>query len=267
VRPVAVVGSLSLDRVEGGPPRIGGGPYHCARALRVLGVPARILTKCGRADRALLVPRLAALGVPITVRVAETTHAFSMTYDGDARVMQVDAIGDPWTPEDVGDALARASAVHVAPLAETDFSPETLAAIARGGRRLSFDGQGLVRPPRTGPLELDAQYNPAVLEHVSILKLAEEEALALVPDLDRDSLASFGVPEVVVTFGLHGSLVFADGRARRVDVRPLHNVDPTGAGDAFSIAYLAARGEGHAPHAAARRASTLVYGLLSGRLR
>jgi sugar/nucleoside kinase (ribokinase family) len=106
-----------------------------------------------------------------------------------------------------------------------------------------------------------------VLEHVSILKLAEEEALALVPDLDRDSLASFGVPEVVVTFGLHGSLVFAGGRTRRVDVRPLHGVDPTGAGDAFSIAYLAARGEGHAPHAAARRASTLVYGLLSGRLR
>jgi sugar/nucleoside kinase (ribokinase family) len=266
VRPVAVVGSLSLDRVEGGPPRIGGGPYHCARALRVLGAPARVLTKCGRAERPMLVPRLAALGVPITVRDAETTHAFSMHYDGDARAMQVDAIGDPWTPDDLGSALARVDAVHVAPLAESDFSPETLAAIARG-RRLSFDGQGLVRPPRTGPLELDASYDPAVLEHVSILKLAEEEALALVPDLERASLASFGVPEVVVTFGLHGSLVFAGGRIRRVEVRPLHGVDPTGAGDAFSVAYLAARGEGHVPHAAARRASTLVYGLLSGRVR
>ena len=214
----------------------------------------------------MLVPRLAALGVPITVRDAETTHAFSMYYDGDARVMQVDAIGDPWTPADVGGALGRVAAVHVAPLAESDFGPETLAMIARS-HRLSFDGQGLVRPPRTGPLELDAQYDPAVLEHVSILKLAEEEALALVPDLDRASLASFGVPEVVVTFGLHGSLVYAGGRVRRIEVRPLHDVDPTGAGDAFSIAYLAARGEGHAPHAAARRASTLVYGLLSGRLR
>jgi len=266
VRPVAVVGSLSLDRVEGGSPRIGGGPYHCGRALRIIGTPARILTKCGRAERPVLVPRLAALGVPVTVRDAETTHAFSMTYDGDARVMHVDAIGDPWTPTDVGAALSRVGAVHVAPLAESDFSSETLEVIARG-RRLSLDGQGLVRPPRTGPLELDSQYDPALLEHVSILKLAAEEALALVPDLDRESLASFGVPEVVVTFGLHGSLVFAAGRTHRIDVRPLHDVDPTGAGDAFSIAYLAARSEGHAPHAAARRASTLVYGLLSRRLR
>jgi sugar/nucleoside kinase (ribokinase family) len=266
VRPIAVVGSLSLDRVEGAPPRIGGGPYHCARALHALGTPARILTKCGRADRAALVPRLAALGVPVTVRDAETTHAFSMSYDGDARVMHVDAIGDPWAPGDIGGALSRAAAVHVAPLAESDFTPETLAAIGRG-RRLSFDGQGLVRPPRTGPLELDAEYDPAVLEHVSILKLAEEEALALVPDLSKASLASFGVPEVVVTFGLRGSLVFVDGRSRRIDVRPLVDADPTGAGDAFSIAYLAARGEGHAPHAAARRASTLVYGLLAGRIR
>jgi sugar/nucleoside kinase (ribokinase family) len=266
VRPIAVVGSLSLDRVEGGPPRIGGGPYHCGRALRILGGPARILTKCGRADRAMLVTRLAALGVCATVRDAETTHAFSMTYDGDARAMQVDAIGDPWSLADVGDALARAGAVHVAPLAESDFPSQTLAEIARG-RRLSFDGQGLVRPPRTGALELDASYDPAVLEHVSILKLAEEEALALVPDLSAASLASFGVPEVVVTFGLRGSLVFVDGRVRRIDVRPLHDVDPTGAGDAFSIAYLAARAQGHATHAAARRASALVYGLLAGRLR
>ena len=266
MRPIAVVGSLSLDRVEGGPPRIGGGPYHCGRALRILAGPARILTKSGRRDRDALLPRLASLGVPVTLRNAMTTHAFSMSYDGDIRLMEVDAVGDPWTPDDVGTALARVGAVHVAPLARSDFPPETLAELARG-RRLSFDGQGLVRPPRTGPLELDADYDPAVLEHVSILKLAEEEALAILPDLDRASLESLGVPEVVVTFGLHGSLVYADGRVQRVEVRPLHDADPTGAGDAFSIAYLAARSGGHAPAAAARRASTLVYGLLDGRLR
>ena len=47
MRPVAVVGSLSLDRVEGGPPRIGGGPYHCGRALRILGGPARLAISSG----------------------------------------------------------------------------------------------------------------------------------------------------------------------------------------------------------------------------
>ncbi len=36
---VAVVGSLSLDSVDGGAPRIGGCPFYAARALRALGTP------------------------------------------------------------------------------------------------------------------------------------------------------------------------------------------------------------------------------------
>jgi len=43
--------------------------------------------------------------------------------------------------------------------------------------------------------------------------------------------------------------------------------DPTGSGDAFSAAYLSARAGGHAPVAAARRATSLVAALLTGRLR
>src|SRR5205823_623776 len=71
-------------------------------------------------------------------------------------------------------------------------------AYAQKGRRLSFDGQGLVRPPRTGPLELDADYDPELLRHVSILKLAEEEAAVL------GDLSALDVPEIVVTHGTRG---------------------------------------------------------------
>jgi len=48
----------------------------------------------------------------------------------------------------------------------------------------------------------------------------------------------------------------------RVVARPARG-DPTGAGDAFSIAYLSARAGGHRPISAARRASALVSALLS----
>ena len=41
--------------------------------------------------------------------------------------------------------------------------------------------------------------------------------------------------------------------------------DPTGAGDSFATAYLAARSGGAAPTAAARRAAALVSDILSGR--
>jgi 2-dehydro-3-deoxygluconokinase len=70
---------------------------------------------------------------------------------------------------------------------------------------------------------------------------------------------------VLVTHGSRGSVVFADGRATDIPAWPVAR-DPTGSGDAFSAAYLAARAGGHAPIAAARRATALVAALLTGRL-
>ena len=199
-------------------------------------------------------------------RGGSSTATFSFRYEGDRRVMEVKALGDPWTTADLH-GLERADWVHVGGLARSDFPAETLAALARE-RRLSFDGQGLVRPARTGPLELDADYDPEILRHVSILKLAEEEARVLVGEPDEDALRSLGVPEVVLTLGSQGSLVLADGKLERVPARAVSGeVDPTGAGDAFAVAYLASRSTGHAPAAAARRATTLVAGLLGRKLR
>jgi sugar/nucleoside kinase (ribokinase family) len=101
-----------------------------------------------------------------------------------------------------------------------------------------------------------------------VLKLAEEEARVLVGGPDEAALRSLGVPEVVVTLGSRGSLVLAEGRLERVAARPVDGkVDPTGAGDAFAAAYLVSRASGHAPAAAARRATAVVAGLLDGRLR
>ncbi len=266
MRPLAVVGNLSRDLVDGGPARAGGAPFHAARALRVLGRPALVGAKCAENDRDSLLLPLVRLGLPVLWRGGSSTAAFSFRYDGDRRVMTVDALGDPWTTANLY-GLERAEWVHVGALARSDFPAETLAALARD-RRVSFDGQGLVRPARTGPLELDGGYDPEVLRHVSILKLAEEEARALVGEPDEDALRSLGVPEVVVTQGSQGSLVLADGKLERVLARPVGGgIDPTGAGDAFAAAYLASRSTGHAPTAAAGRATALVAGLLDRRLR
>ena len=46
-------------------------------------------------------------------------------------------------------------------LTRADFPADVLAALARD-RRLALDGQALVRPRRTGPLVLDADFDPAV---------------------------------------------------------------------------------------------------------
>src|SRR5439155_16994555 len=57
---VAVVGNLSLDLIDGAPPRVGGPPYYAARALATLGAPALVRAKSAEADRPLVVPPLEA---------------------------------------------------------------------------------------------------------------------------------------------------------------------------------------------------------------
>jgi sugar/nucleoside kinase (ribokinase family) len=260
---LAVIGNLARDLIDGGQ-RVGGGPYHAALGLHKLGVRATIVTKIS--DRSLL-PPLLELGLDVDCRDSLLTPTFSIAYQGDDRQMQVAELGDPWTPEEmrgwVADALDGTEWVHVAPLLRSDFSAAALAELARG-RRILLDGQGLVREPRVGPLDENGDYDREILRHLTVLKLAEEEARIVLPDLSEQSLARLGVPEVLVTFGSKGSLVYADGRVERVEALPV-DADATGAGDAFSATYLASRAAGVAPVEAARRGARLVESLLADR--
>ena len=225
-----------------------------------------VVAKCGEAERRVFLRRLAALGLPVSLAAAGETTAFSFHYDAEGnREMRVDALGDAWSEGDEPErGLRRVEWVHLAPVLRDDFEAETLERIARR-RRVLLDGHGLVRARRVGPLALDGDFDRALLRHVSILKLAEEEAHAILGHGELEELRELGVPEVVVTFGAGGSLVITREAAVRVTARPARG-DPTGAGDAFSIAYLSARAGGHRPISAARRASALVTGLLNNSL-
>lgn len=262
---VAVCGNIAIDVIDGQAPTVGGGPYHCGVGLRLLERPSRIVAKCAPKDRPLLVPQLAALGVPLTVVDAERTASFGLNYEGETRRTEMLAVGDPWRPEDV-EALAEIAWVHVAPLAQSDFPAATLAALARD-RRVSYDGQGLVRAAEVGPVRLDSRYDPAVLRHVSFLKLAEEEADAILPEVTDESVRALDVDEVVITLASRGSVVYTEGQSTHVPCHPIYDVDLTGCGDAFAVGYLAARSDGLAPVAAARRATALVAMLLTSRKR
>ncbi len=252
---IALLGNLARDLLPGSPPRVGGGPYHGARALQRLRVPARIVARCAEADRETLLPPLVRLGTPVRYVAGATTATFGIAYDGDRRTMQVEAIGDSWTPQDVPVLPPAVRWVHVAPLARSDFPADTLAAIGTR-RRLSLDGQGLVRASRLGPLELDADFDRSMLRHVWVLKLADEEADAV------GDVASLPVREILVTHGSRGATVHCGGAVEHISARPLAR-DPTGAGDAFATAYIVARNAGFNPVGAARRATAVVSTLLS----
>ncbi|MDX6468040.1 MAG: hypothetical protein QOI27_3080 [Gaiellaceae bacterium] len=266
MQPLAVIGHLARDVVAGSAPRIGGAPWYAGRALHTLGQEAVIFAKCGEADRARFQRRVATLGLPATLAASGETTGFSFTYDAEGvRTMTVEAIGEPWTTDEPqGMLLRNVEWLLVAPLLRSDFDAAALERLG-AGRRLMLDGQGLVRVPETGPLKLDDDYDPNVLRHVSILKVAEEEARVLVGDASPEALAELGVPEIVLTLGSAGSVVIVRGNAEHVPARPVDGyADPTGAGDAFAAAYLSARADGHAPASAARRATALVAAFLMG---
>jgi sugar/nucleoside kinase (ribokinase family) len=257
MRGIAVIGNLTRDTIDGGPPRVGGAPFHAARALRLLGGSSRIVARCAETDRRALVGPLAALGVPFAWLPAPSTAAFAFRYSGEEREMSIADAGAPWTLADAR-SVGRADWVQIGALTRADFPDDVLASLARD-RRLALDGQALVRPAATGPLVLDADFDPALLRHVTALKLNEEE-LEILGGEER--AAALGVPELLLTQGSTGALVIARGVRERIPVRPIDTADPTGAGDAFLAAYAWARASGHRPGSAARHAATTAARVL-----
>jgi sugar/nucleoside kinase (ribokinase family) len=259
---IAVLGHLSRDVVEGGPPRPGGGVFYATRALARLGADAHAHASCSAEDRRALMGPLEGFGLPVGWHESSVTTGFSFHYDGDRRIMWLDAVGDPWAPAQAVAAAADADWVDVCALTRTDFPAETLAALASDGRRLLVDLQGLVRTATVGPLHADADIGD-VLHHVEILKLNDEEAQIVVGSAEPDRLRGLGVAEVLLTLGSQGAWVVTPRVAEHVPAVPIEgDVDPTGAGDTYSVAYLVRRNAGAEPAEAARGAAETVAELL-----
>jgi sugar/nucleoside kinase (ribokinase family) len=260
---IAVVGNAARDVVAGSAPRAGGPVFYATRALARLGADGRVAARAAAADRGLVLDPIAAFGLPLAWSAGSATASFSFHYEGDHRVMTVEAVGDPWTPADVEGwaalTLEGAGWVHVGALLRTDFDVAALGALARDGRRLLVDAQGLVRVARVGPLQRDARIDPELLRHVRMLKLNGSEAAILAGGLEPEQLRDLRIPELILTLGPRGAMIVTPGAVERVPAAPVAEVtDPTGAGDTFSAAYLHARSCGAEPVEAARAASAFV---------
>lgn len=264
---VTVLGNLAIDRIDGRPPSPGGCPSFAALPLAAIG-GGRIVTRAAAADAAFFDDVLTGSGVPVELLPAPSTSAFGLHYDGDDRTMTVDAIGPQWSPADLDVAALRTEWVHVSSLLRTDFPSATLAALRSRGHRVAYDGQGLVRAAVVGALQIDAQFDHTVFTALDVLKLADDEAAVLTggAPFDEAHAAALGVPEIVVTYGSRGCDLFTGGARDHVPPAfAVRGVHATGAGDTFTVAYVAARARGDAPRVAAEAASQLVSELLQVR--
>ena len=261
----AIIGNLVLDVVAGAAERPGGAVWYCARALGRIDPRADVVLacRCATADRDALVPGLESFGFPVHWRAAERTTRFSFHYEGERRIMSIDELAEPWSAADVdgwvGEAIGDATWVIVGGLTRTDFPLDALAALTARGHRLVLDAHGLVRRGQTGPLATDGEVDRAVLGHITALKLNDEEAEQLCGGTDEAALRRLGVPEVILTLGSEGALIVSGDVSAHVDAVPVEgDVDPTGAGDSFLLAYGHARVNGAGPAEAGAIASRFV---------
>lgn len=265
---VTVLGNLAVDVINGGDPSPGGCASFAGAALEAASEPGRIVGLAADRDRHLFSALLERFGSILRILPAERTSRFRLDYDDvDHRRMSVEAIGPVWSRPEIEGADPDTTWVHLAPLLRTDFPPDALALLAERGHRVAYDGQGLVRADRLGPLVVDRNYPPALLENIDVLKLAEDEAVIVAGGtFDESTAERLGVPEILVTYGSEGCDIYTDDRCVRVPAAwRVQDVQTTGAGDMFTSCYVANRAAGADPAAAAKVASELVAAELEKR--
>jgi len=266
----AIIGNLVLDVVAGAAERPGGAVWYCARALAAIDPRADVVLacRCAAADHEALVPWLEEFGFPVHWRPAQRTTRFSFHYEGNRRIMSIDEIAEPWSAADVdgwvGEAIGAAAWVVVGGLTRVDFPLEALAALTARGHRLVLDAHALVRHGEVGPLVTDGAVDRAALGHITALKLNDEEAEQLCGGTHEAALRTLGIPEVILTLGSEGALIVSGNATAHVDAVPVEgDVDPTGAGDSFLLAYGHARVNGAGPAEAGRIASRFVSTMIT----
>lgn len=267
---VTVMGNLAIDVIDGAPPTPGGCASFAGVALAAVDVPGRLVAMGAESDHALFDELVERLAPVLRILPSDRTSSFRLDYtDVDHRRMFVDAIGPVWGAAEIEAADPDTTWLHLAPLLRTDFPATTLELLDARGHRIVYDGQGLVRADRVGPLVVDRHFSPELLRHISVLKLAEDEAVIVADGpFDESTAARLGVPEVLVTFGSEGCDIYADGTVVRVPAAwRVEGVQTTGAGDMFTACYAAHRAAGAETRRAVELASELVARELDQRLR
>ena len=276
---VLVIGNLTIDDVvlpDGSThmATLGGNSVHAATAVVTAGAGAALVARRGEDFPPGALTALAGAGIDLAglTDIPGPTVRNWVVYESDGRrhwlyrtppERSAEVAPEPADLDPV--LLRRAAVVHVAamPLGNAE---RIVAHVRRQapGALVTVDTHESWDAGVAG--RVLALARQASLFVPSLAELAELTG-AGDPAAGLRALAAAGLRLAVVKAAAAGAYVLEGDRITRVPAAETAVTDSTGAGDAFSIAYLAARGTGHAPVAAARRASALVYGLLAGRLR
>ena len=188
-------------------------------------------------------------GIKVLVQQSEHTVNFENIYseNQDHRTQNVLQQADSFRDDFLFPIQAKI--FHLGPLLPGDISVDLIKTLSVKGK-ISLDAQGYLREvidkkvyPRDWPEKIEA------LQYVDILKTDEGELAALTGCTDVKTgakmVAEWGVKEVIITNGSHGSLIYFDGIFYTIPAFPPQViVDATGCGDTYMAGYLYQRSKG-----------------------
>jgi len=224
-----VIGHICKDLTPAGY-QLGGTATYAAVTARQLGLRAGVLTRAG-AD--LQVGDLLH-GIEVRILPSAETTTFMNIYADGQRAQRLLAVGERLTPADVPAEWSEPRIVLLGPLAqEVDRAfvalfPHALVGVSPQGWMRAWDAAGRV-------YSLPQLWQNVNLGLARVAVVSEEDIAGDLSILER---LTAQVPIVVLTGGWKGASVYVDGRIYPVAPRPAREVDPTGAGDVFTAAFL-----------------------------
>lgn len=239
------IGHICADLQPDGTTRLGGTALFAALTAHALGLSVGIVTACGHdLDLSALPADIAVLRQP-----SPSTTIFENRYTASGRTQLLHAQASAIDLGLVPDTWRSAPMVHLAPIMQdvplgTDITAQFPRAV------VAATPQGWLRHVHASRLvtTTPALLRELPLSDIDIVVLSEEDVQGeetLVQQLSRR------VRIVVLTRAERGASVLHAGQIVEVPAARADVADPTGAGDVFAAAFLAATAEGQDPVGAA----------------
>ena len=251
---IICIGHITKDKIVTPKAEIympGGSSFYFSYGINHLdnkNLSYRLLTSLAEEDMQA-VHDMRAAGIQVDVIPSRHTVYFENIYEADQNVrhQRVRAKADPFTIDSVKDVEARY--IVLGSLLADDFPLEVIQYLSTRGT-LVVDAQGYLREVRGEKVyAIDWKEKREALKYIDILKVNEYEAEVLTGTAHlhkaAETLASWGVKEVLLTQGSFGSTLLADGQFYDIPAyEPLNVVDATGCGDTFVMGYVYKRAQG-----------------------
>lgn len=253
-----IVGHVCQDLLPDGSYSLGGSVSYATATAQRMGYRVGVVTSAGPdLDLEEALP-----GAEIVCHPSQTTTVFENIYLNGERKQYLHQQAEVLTHEHIPPAWRRARAAYIGSIdQEIDpsvfycFDPSVLLGVMPQGFFRRWDENGLVQFTAWEPTE-------EMLDCIDVLVISELD----VPDPDQ-LVREWGrfIDTVVVTRAARGATAYQNGESCHYTTRPALELDPTGAGDVFTAAYLVRLVETGDPCQAAHFANAVASFSVEGR--